>query len=142
LYFSVAIETLALMSLGIDEPTRLPRLVENTVERVFRQQFHRLAKLLAATAITAADSNLKVDAMLLQLIRREAQADPKGFVQNMTVSSNSANSLDANIREMRDEMKEMTHAQAVAGLKASLKNVLHLLDWSENAAGKEEDDNG
>jgi hypothetical protein len=137
-YFSVAIETLALIGLGIEDAALLPRLVENTVERVFQRQFHRLAKLLAATAITAAETNLKVDALLLQLVRREAAADPERFVQNMTVSSDPAERLAARIRQMRDEMKAMTHAQAVAQLKPSLEDVLLLLDWEENASGETE----
>jgi hypothetical protein len=137
-YFSVAIETLALIGLGIQDAALLPRLVENTVERVFQRQFHRLAKLLAVTAIAAAETNLKVDAMLLQLIRREAAADPERFVQNMTVSSDPAERLDARIRQMRDDMKAMTHAQALAQLKASLEDVLLLLDWAGGASGEAE----
>jgi hypothetical protein len=134
-YFSVAIETLALIGLGVEDAALLPRLVENTVERVFQRQFHRLARLLAAMAVAAAEANLKADALLLQLIRREAAADPERFVQNMTVSSDPAERLDARIRQMRDEMKAMTHAQAVAQLKPSLENVLLLLDWEESAPG-------
>lgn len=130
-YFSVAIETLALIGLGVEDAALLPRLVGNTVERVFQRQFHRLAKLLAVTAIAAAESNLKADALLLQLIRREAAADPDRFVQNMTVSSDPAQRTDARIRQMRDDMKAMIHAQAVAQLKPSLKDVLLLLDWAE-----------
>jgi hypothetical protein len=137
-YFSVAIETLALIGLGVEDAALLPRLVENTVERVFQRQFHRLAKLLAATAIAAAETNLKVDALLLQLIRREAAADPERFVKNMTVSSDPAERLAARIRQMRDDMKAMTHAQAVAQLKPSLKDVLLLLDWEESAPGETE----
>jgi hypothetical protein len=137
-YFSVAIETLALIGLGVEDAALLPRLVENTVERVFQRQFHRLAKLLGATAIAAAETNLKVDALLLQVIRREAAADPERFVQNMTVSSDPAERLAARIRQMRDDMKAMTHAQAVAQLKPSLEDVLLLLDWEENASGETE----
>jgi hypothetical protein len=139
-YFSVAIETLALVGLGVEDAALLPRLVENTVERVFQRQFHRLAKLLSATAIAASETNLKVDALLLQLIRREAEADPERFVQNMTVSSDPAERLDARIRKMRDDMKAMTHAQAVAQLKPSLEDVLLLLDWAEGASGEAEVD--
>lgn len=139
-YFSVAIETLALIGLGVEDAALLPRLVENTVERVFQRQFHRLAKLLAVTAIAATESNLKMDALLLQLIRREAEADPDRFVHNMTVSSDPAERRDARIRQMRDEMKAMTHAQAVARLKPSLEDVLLLLDWAEGASGEAEVD--
>ena len=139
-YFSVAIETLALIGLGVEDAALLPRLVGNTVERVFQRQFHRLAKLLAVTAIAAAESNLKVDALLLQLIRREAAADPDRFVQNMTVSSDPAERLDARIRQMRDDMKAMIHAQAIAQLKPSLEDVLLLLDWAESMPGGAEVD--
>jgi hypothetical protein len=142
MYYSVAIETLALLGLGIDDAALLPRLVENSVERIFRRRFHRLSKLLAATTIAAAESNLKVDAMLLQLIRREAQADPKGFVQNMTVSSNSANLLDASIRRMRDEMKAMIHAQVVDQLKPSLQEALNVFEKVEDTFGEEENGHG
>lgn len=138
-YFSVAIETLALVGLGVEDAALLPRLVENTVERVFQRQFHRLGKLLAATAIAAIETNLKIDALLLQVIRREAAADPERFVQNMTVSSDPAARLDARIRQMRDDMRAMTHAQAVAQLKPSLENVLLLLNWEESAPGETEE---
>jgi len=139
-YFSVAIETLALIGLGVEDAALLPRLVGNTVERVFQRQFHRLAKLLAVTAIAAAESNLKVDALLLQLIRREAAVDPDRFVQNMTVSSDPTERLDARIRQMRDDMKAMIHAQAIAQLKPSLEDVLLLLDWAESMPGGAEVD--
>lgn len=141
-YFSVAIETLALVGMGVEDVTLLPRLVENVVERVFQRQFHRLAKLLAATAITAADTDLKVDALLLQLIRREALADSKGFAKNLKVSSDPNDKLAASIRRARDQMKAMTHAQAVARLKPSIKEVLLHLDAAAGApaAGEVNDD--
>ena len=107
---------------------------------MFQRQFHRLAKLLAVTAIAAAESNLKVDALLLQLIRREAAVDPDRFVQNMTVSSDPTERLDARIRQMRDDMKAMIHAQAIAQLKPSLEDVLLLLDWAESMPGGAEVD--
>lgn len=126
-YFSVAIETLALIGLGNEDATLLPRLVENAVERILNWQFHRMAKLLSVTALSAAEANLKVDALLLQRIRQEAEDDPDNFVANMTVSSDPADGPARRIRQMRDDIKELAHEQALEQLKRPLDQIDELL---------------
>ena len=83
LYFSVAIETLALMGLGHTAAESFPRLVANLLERIFNRQFNRFAKLLSYTAISAQEANEKVDFLILQLFRREAQQNPDNFINAM-----------------------------------------------------------
>ena len=126
-YFSVAIETLALLGLGNDDASLMPRLVENAVERILNWQFQRIAKLLSVVAISATEANLKADILLLQLIRQEAEVDPDGFVDNMSVSTNPAHALDARIRRMRDDIKTMAHKQALSELKRPLDRLDELL---------------
>jgi len=70
LYFSVAIETLALMGLGHTTAESLPRLVASLLERALNRQFNRFAKLLSYAVIAAEKINYKTDVLLLQTICR------------------------------------------------------------------------
>ena len=137
-YFSVAIETLALIGMGNEDATLLPRLVENAVERILNWQFHRMAKLLSMTALSAAEANLKVDALLLQLIRQEASADADHFVANMTVSSDPVDRRARRIRRMRDDIRALAHQQALEQLKRPLEQIDDLLspDGDEEVSGE------
>ena len=137
-YFSVAIETLALIGLGLEEAAVMPRLVENAVERVLRWQFHRIAKLLSITAITATEANLKADALLLQVIRAAAEAHPETFPQRMTVSTDPSDEVAARIRQMREEMRALMHEQAIANLRRPLDQIEQILLLDED----EEEQNG
>src|SRR5690606_27212087 len=96
-------------------------------ERILNWQFHRMAKLLSLTALNAAEANLKVDALLLQLIRQEAEAAPDNFVANMTVSSDPADQPARRIRRMRDDIKTLAHEQALEQLKRPLEQIDSLL---------------
>jgi hypothetical protein len=127
-YFSVAIETLALIGLGNDEAALMPRLVENAVERVLRWQLNRLARILTIAAASATEANLKADTLLLHLIRQEAAEDPEHFVQNMAVSADPNDRLAARIRRMRDDVRSMTRHQAADQLRRPLAEIRQLLD--------------
>lgn len=90
LYFSVAIESLALMGLGQATADALPRLVANLLERAFNRQFNRFAKLLSYAALSAEEASAKTDFLILQLFRREAQRDPDNFIAVMVAAISRA----------------------------------------------------
>lgn len=120
LYFSVAIESLALIGLGQATAETLPRLVANLLERTLNWQFNRFAKLLSQAIIAAEEVNYKTDVLLLQTIWREARLDPNNFIENMQVSADPRARLAAQARQIRDEMCDDAHAAAVARLKEEL----------------------
>lgn len=120
LYFSVAIESLALMGLGQATAETLPRLVANLLERTLNWQFNRFAKLHSQSILSAEAINYKVDLLLLQTIWREARLDPDKFVEKMQVSTNPHDQPDARAREIRDEMRGDAHEVAVTRLKKAL----------------------
>lgn len=120
LYFSVAIESLALMGLGQTTAETLPRLVSNLLERALNRQFNRFAKLLSAAAISAGEVNYKTDVLLLQTIWREARLDPANFIEKMQISANPNDRPDALARQIRDEICAGAHETAVARLKKPL----------------------
>ena len=120
LYFSVAVETLALMGLGNSTAETLPRLVANLLERAINWQFNRFAKLLSLAVISAEEANYKADVLLLQTIWREARLDPDNFLENMQVSADPNDRPDVLARQVRDELSADVHEAAVARLKKPL----------------------
>ncbi len=138
LYFSVAVETLALMGLGSQSAEAFPRLVANMVERVFNKQFHRFAKLLTYAAIAAEEANYKSDLLLLQTIWHEARLDPDNFVANMQVSTDPHVLPDAPARQIRDEISADAHEYAIARLHRSLSDLIAILSEEVDDAASEE----
>jgi len=121
LYFSVALETLALMGLGQGTADSLPRLISAMLERIVRQQFNRFAKLLSLAAISAGEASYKADVLLLQTIWREARQDPEHFVQALQVRSDPDSQPDSLARQIRDEVSVQAHQEAVVRLKQPMK---------------------
>ena len=127
LYFSVAIESLALMGLGQATADALPRLVANLLERAFNRQFNRFAKLLSYAAISAEEANGKTNFLILQLLRREAQRDPDNFVEVMGVSTDPGKQPDAQVRLVKENLCADIHQDALAHLRQPLREVVSLL---------------
>lgn len=127
LYFSVAIESLALMGLGQTTAETLPRLVANLLERSLNWQFNRFAKLLSYAAVAAEEVNYKTDILLLQTIWREARLDPHNFIENMQVSADPNDRPDGLTRQIRDEICADAQAAAVARLQKPLSELVSLL---------------
>ena len=136
LYFSVALESLALMSLGRSTAETLPRLVANLLERTINRQFNRFARLLSQAVIAVEEVNYKADTLLLQTIWREARWDPANFVENVTVRVDPAAKLDFRARQLRDDICAAAHETAVARLKQALGEEVQLL--AKEAAGADE----
>lgn len=134
LSFSAALEALALIGLGQETAEQLPLLISSLLERLLARQFNRFAKLLSLAVLSAEEANVKVDTLLLNLIRQEAQADPTQFVQNMTVSTDTHDQTAAQIRQLREGIK--SHAQATA-----LKRLKQPLQPSECLAAPQKDKN-
>lgn len=128
LYFSVAIESLALMALGQTAAESLPRLVTNLIERMLSRYFNRFAKLLSLTAITAEEANYKTDILLLQTIWHEARQDPDNFVEKMQVSDQLGAWPDAQARQIRDEIIDDARRAALTRLKKPLSENSRLLE--------------
>jgi len=147
LYFSVAIETLALMGLGHTAAESFPRLVANLLERIFNRQFNRFAKLLSYTAISAQEANEKVDFLILQLFRHEAQQNPDNFINTMGVSTDPDKQPDAQVRLFKDDLCADIHQDAVAHLRRPLLEIIELLkldvaEVSDNLEVADDADNG
>ncbi|MCC6604536.1 MAG: hypothetical protein IT327_15105 [Anaerolineae bacterium] len=113
LNFSSAIESLALIGMGTEEAVTLPALTSSLLERIVHRQFNRFAHLLSQATIAAESANWKADYLLLQLIRREAKADPTRFVQNMAVSTDPQDPVASRIRKMRDEIAAAAQMAAI-----------------------------
>lgn len=120
LYFSVAIESLALMGLDQTTAESLPRLVTNLLERTIDRQFNRFAKLLSQAILAGEEANYKADVLLLQTIWREARLAPDTFIANMQVSADPQARPDAQARQVRDAMRQKARAAAVARLQEKL----------------------
>jgi len=124
LFFSVAIESLALIGLGNASAELLPRLVANLLQRTLKQQFNRIAKLLSLAAITAEEVNYKTDVLLLQTIWREARLDPDNFIENMQVSADPDQQPAALARQIRNEIGADAHDKAVARLREPVEEII------------------
>jgi hypothetical protein len=107
LYFSVAVETLAMMALGRNTAETLPRLTANMLERTTLWHFNRLATLLAETITVAEEVNFKADFLTLQTMWREARVDPDDFTEKLLVSCKPEVEPDNQVRRLHEELKEM-----------------------------------
>ena len=133
--FSAAIETLALMGLSSDGATTFPVLTRDLLERIVGRQFNRFAKLLSLAAISAEAASLKTDVLLLQVVRQEAEAAPERFRETMTVSTDTEDTLAAQIRELRDQIRATAHQKAVQNLKTPLRQMELLLQLEADGEG-------
>ena len=106
---------------GQETAEQLPLLISSLLERLLMRQFNRFAKLLSLAVLSAEEANVKVDTLLLNLIRQEAQADPAHFVQNMTVSTDINDQTATQIRQLREGMKSHAQATALKRLKQPLR---------------------
>lgn len=120
LSLSAALEALALIGLGQETAEQLPLLISSLLERLLARQFNRFAKLLSLAVLSAEEANVKIDTLLLNLIRQEAQADPNQFVQNMTVSTDAHDQTAVQIRQLREGMKSHAQTAALKRLKQPL----------------------
>lgn len=129
--FSAAMESLALMGLGQETADLLPLLISGLMERLLARQFNRFAKLLSLAALSAEEANVKIDTLLLNLIRQEATTDPSRFVANMIVSSDPQDRTAVQIRKLRDGMKRNAEAAALRRLKRKLRPDEKLITQTE-----------
>lgn len=106
LYFSVAVETLAMMALGRNTAETLPRLTANMLERTTVWHFNRLANLLAETITVAEEVNFKADFLMLQTVWREARVGPDDFADKLLVSCKPEVEPDNQVRRLHEELKE------------------------------------
>lgn len=137
--FSAAMESLALIGLGQETAEQLPMLINGLLERLVARQFNRFAKLLSLAVLSSEEANVKVDMVLLNMIRQEAQASPTQFVQNMTVSTDPQNQQAMQIRQLREGMKHHAQDAALKRLKRPLSPQERLIT---SAADNTEDDDG
>ena len=140
LYFSVAVETLAMIGLGQKSAETLPRLVSNLLERTLNRHFNRFAKLIAYAAIASEESSRKTDVLLLQQIWQEARQDPDNFIRNMHVSLDPGAQPDARVRALRDRLRTEAHEEAAERLRKPLAEEERLLQRAadgERAGGGE-----
>ncbi len=140
LSFSAAMESLALMGLGQETAELLPMLISGLLERLVAGQFNRFAKFLSLAILSAEEASVKIDTLLLNLIRQEAAADPTRFVSNMIVSSDPQDLTAVQIRKLRDGMKQNAQASALKRLKRKLRPEEKLITQTEADEAEGDDD--
>jgi hypothetical protein len=126
LTFSAAIEALALQVIEADSLTSSVILLRSMVYTIlrseFQRQFNRFAKLTAMAALGANESSLKLDALLLQIVRQEAEKSPD-FAQVMSVSTDPNDHQAARLRQFRDRLSSLARSQAIDCLSKPLSEV-------------------
>ena len=138
--FSAAMESLALIGLEQELATQLPLLINSLLERVLMQQFNRFAKLLSLAVLSSEEANVKVDTILLNLIRQEAQVNPSQFIQAMSVSTDPNNGTAMQIRNLREGMQRHAQDEALKRLKRPLSPQERVI--SQPAVDEMENDDG
>jgi hypothetical protein len=138
LSFSAALESLALIGLGQETAEQLPLLISSLLDRLLARQFNRFAKLLSLAVLSSEETNVKVDTLLLNLIRQEALADPAQFVQNMSVSTDPHDQTSLQIRQLREGMKSHAQAAALKRLKQPLPPSERLSTASQKDSDEDE----
>lgn len=141
--FSATIESLALIGMKADITNLLIPLLHEVVDKAIQRNFNRMAKL---SLIGAAESVMAHDLatmLLLQFIRLEAYTHPDDFEERMLVSYEGEDSLDARIREMYDEARDIAHSRQQRVLKTPLADLVArlagLAEATEDAKEGEED---
>lgn len=141
--FSATIETLALIGMKADLTALLIPLLREVVDKAMQRNFNRIAKLSLIGAAEAAMAHDLATMLLLQLIRQEALANPHDFEEVMQVSHDPADDLDARMRALYNEARQLAHARQQRILKTPMADLVARLTGLDEmpAEAEEEEDN-
>ncbi len=140
--FSATIESLALIGMKADLTALLIPLLREVVDKAMQRNFNRIAKLSLIGAAEAAMAHDLATMLLLQLIRQEALANPHDFEEVMQVSHDLADDLDARMRALYNEARQLAHTRQQRILKTPLADLVARLTGLDEAPaeGEEEED--
>lgn len=138
--FSATIESLALIGMKADITDLLIPLLREVVDKAIQRNFNRMAKLSLIGAAEAAMTHDLATILLLQFIRLEAYAHPDDFEERMLVSYEAEDSLDARIRQMYDEARDIARTRQQRVLKTPLADLVARLAGLDEASEDEEEE--
>ena len=140
--FSATIESLALIGMKADITDLLIPLLREVVDKAIQRNFNRIAKLSLIGAAEAIMAHDIATMLLLQFIRSEAYTDPSDFEERMLVSYEPEDALDARIRRMYGEAREVARSRQQRVLKTPLADLVARLVGLDEATeeGEEEAD--
>ena len=130
--FSASLETLALIGMKADLTTLLFPLLQEVVDKALQRNFNRLAKLSLLAAAESAMAHDLSTMLLLQIVRQEAVRHPQDFENWLGVSYSPDDSLDARIRAIYDEMRQMARKRQQRVLKQPLHDILSQLQANQS----------
>lgn len=122
--FSATIESLALIGMEADVTALLVPLLQEVVDKALQRNFNRLAKLSLLAAAEAAMAHDLATMLLLQFIRREAYVHPTDFEKRMLVSYEPEDLLDARIRQMYNQARQVARTRQQRVLKKPLAGLV------------------
>ena len=122
--FSAAIETLALIGMKADLTTLLVPLLQDVVDKTLQRNFNRLAKLSLLAAAESAMAHDLSTMLLLQVVRLEAVKHPQDFENRLGVSYAPDDTVDARIRAIYDEMRDLARQRQQRVLKRPLQDII------------------
>ncbi|MCL4267859.1 MAG: hypothetical protein KJ069_32130 [Anaerolineae bacterium] len=138
--FSATIETLALIGMNADLTALLIPLLREVVDKAMQRNFNRIAKLSLISAAEAAMAHDLTTMLLLQFIRQEALANPDDFEEVMRVSYDPDDELDARMRALYQEARQLAHTRQQRLLKIPLQELVVRLAGLTEADEEEETD--
>ncbi len=138
--FSATIESLALIGMKADLTALLIPLLREVVDKAIQRNFNRIAKLSLIGAAEAAMAHDLTTMLLLQLIRQEATANPDYFEDVMLVSYDPADELDARIRALYNEARQLARSRQQRLLETPLQELVTRLTDSAIEEDEEESD--
>lgn len=115
--FSVAIETLAILGLNGEATQSLSRVLAGMVDSILNRYLEHQANLSAQSVQAAEEASTKIDFLVLQTFWREARQNPKGFEEEMGVSTLDNDQPDRRVRELQHHIKELAQAAGVERLR-------------------------
>jgi hypothetical protein len=125
--FSAAIESLALIGMKADLTALLVPLLRDIVAKTIERNFNRMAKLGLIAAAEAAMAHDISSMLMMQTIRQEAVRQPADFEERMLVSYDPQDKLDARIRALYREARQLAQERRQRLLKKPLQELVSRL---------------
>lgn len=129
--FSATIESLALIGMEADLTKLLIPLLREVVAKALHRNFNRMAKLGLLAAAESAMAHDLAAMLLLQFVRLEAYRQADGFEDRMIISRDPADTVDARILALYEEMREVAGQRQQRLLKTPLRELVTRLAAEE-----------
>lgn len=129
--FSATIESLALIGMEADLTKLLIPLLREVVTKALQCNFNRMAKLGLLAAAESAMAHDLAAMLLLQFVRLEAHRQADGFEDRMIISRDPADTIDARIVALYEEMRGVAGQRQQRLLKMTLRELVTRLASEE-----------